>query len=350
MQRKHIVFAFFVCFIFLLFSSCGKPKNTPTPGKNLIIWTYDSFTSEWGPGPEISRVFAEKTGVKITWESRGDSGQVLSRLLSEGEKADADIILGIDQNMADRALESGLLEAYRPIGAEGLFPELVLDAEFRLTPLDYSYFAIVYDSEKFDEKSDTDKNPSTLTPPKSLEDLCNPTFAQSLILIDPRTSSVGLGFFAWVKEVYGPLWKDYWLRLKPSILTITEGWSSAYGLFTRGEAPMVLSYTTSPGYHLEYENTERFRAAIFSDGHVLQIEAAGLLKAAPNRENAQTFLDFMLGKDFQEIIPLTNWMYPVIDIPLPPSFSINPKSGKPLRPGPVTEADLNEWAAIMSGR
>jgi thiamine transport system substrate-binding protein len=110
---------------------------------------------------------------------------------------------------------------------------------------------------------------------------------------------------------------------------------------------LVLSYTTSPGYHLEYEETERYKAALFTDGHILQIEAAGLLGAAKNKDNAKLFLDFMISPDFQSIIPLTNWMYPVIDIPLPDSFRINPKSGKPLRPGPVTESDLNEWAALM---
>jgi len=44
-------------------------------------------------------------------------------------------------------------------------------------------------------------------------------------------------------------------------------------------------------------------------------------------------------------------MYPVTDIPLPASYRINPKSDKPLNPGPVSEAELNEWAALMvSGR
>ena len=95
--------------------------------------------------------------------------------------------------------------------------------------MDYSYFAIVYDSEKISR------------PPQSLEDLANPEFRQSLILIDPRTSSPGLGFFAWVKEVYGDGWRDYWRRIQPSILTVAEGWSTAYGLFTRGESTMVLS-------------------------------------------------------------------------------------------------------------
>jgi thiamine transport system substrate-binding protein len=253
----------------------------------------------------------------------------------EGEKADADIILGIDQNMAGRLFESNLLEPYRPNGSENILSELILDPEFRLTPLDYSYFAIVYDSEKIKAA------------PKSLQELTNPNFAGSLILIDPRTSSPGLGFFIWVKEVYGPSWRDYWQHLKPSILTIAEGWSTAYGLFTSGEAPMVLSYTTSPGYHLEYENSDRYKAAIFQDGHILQIEAAGILKSAKNLHNAKLFMDFVLDPGFQNIIPLTNWMYTVIDIPLPDSFRVNPKSDKPLRGGAVTEAELNEWASLM---
>jgi thiamine transport system substrate-binding protein len=310
-------------------AGCRKEKSA-----DLVIWTYDSFNSEWGPGPDVSKVFEEKTGIKITWVSHGDAGGIVSRLIHEGGSSNADIILGLDQNLAARILASGLLEAYRPKEAEKIFRELVLDADFRITPFDYSYFAIVYDSEK------------TL-PPESLEDLTSPQFKQSLILIDPRTSSPGLGFFAWVKEIYGDGWQDYWRRLQPSILTVAEGWSSAYGLFTRGEAPLVLSYTTSPGYHLEYEETERYRAAIFSDGHALQIEAAGLLRTAKNKDNAKAFLDFMISPDFQNIIPLKNWMYTVIDIPLPASFRINPKSGKPLLPDPVTEADLNEWAALM---
>jgi thiamine transport system substrate-binding protein len=336
-RSKIVLFVIvFLCLPLFAFSLGNRQAaNSSSSSKELVIWTYDSFNSEWGPGPEVARVFEEKTGIKITWVSPGDAGEIVSRLLLEGRGANADIILGVDQNLAPRVLGSGLLEAYRPVGAENISSELVLDTGFRLTPFDYSYFAIVYDSEKLP------------APPRSLEELTAPQYRQSLILLDPRTSSPGLGFFGWVKEVYGSSWQDYWRRLRPSILTVAEGWSSGYGLFTRGEAPMVLSYTTSPAYHLEYEDTEQYKAAIFTDGHALQIEAAGLLAAAKNKDNAKLFLDFMLSNDFQNIIPLTNWMYPVTDIPLPSSFRINPKSDRPLMPGPVSEAELNEWAVLM---
>ena len=316
--------------------ACKKEKQpTQLPSNEVVIWTYSSFVSEWGPGEDVTKAFEESTGLTINWVNHGDSGEILSRLLLEGEKSGADIILGLDQNQAERILESGLLEAYRPRGAENIASELILDPSFRLIPMDYSYFAFVYDSEKIPE------------PPKNLEELTAEKYKDKIILIDPRTSTVGLGFFGWVKEVYGPAWPEYWQRIKPSLLTVAEGWSSAYGLFTRGEAPLVLSYTTSPGVHLEYEGTERYRAAIFTDGHPLQIEAAGLLKSAKNKKNAKAFLDFMLTMEFQNVIPLTNWMYPVTDIPLPPSFRINQKSDKPLRPETASEAEFNEWAALM---
>jgi thiamine transport system substrate-binding protein len=333
-----------LCVIFLailLLGSCRKADEA-----QLVIWTYGSFVSEWGPGPQVSRVFEEKTGIKISWVSHGDSGEIFSRLLTEGAGPRADIILGIDQNLAPRILDTGLLEGYRPAGYENIFPELILDEEFpqnpRLIPMDHGYLAIVYDSEALPN------------PPGSLEDLTDPRFAAGLILIDPRTSSLGLGFFGWVREIYGDAgqhaWQDYWRRLQPSILTSTGGWSAAYGLFTRGEAPMVLSYTSSPGYHLEYEGTDRYRAAMFAQGHPLQIEAAGLLRSARNRDNARLFLDFMLSPDFQGIIPTTNWMYPVLDIPLPASFSINHRAERHLRPVPASETELNEWAALMAAR
>jgi thiamine transport system substrate-binding protein len=336
-QKKRPVLLFLLsCFLCLPLLAGGKKARPPEKSGELVIWTYDSFISEWGPGPEIASRFGEATGITLRWVSHGDAGAVLSRLLLEGKDADADIVLGLDQNMADRALASGLLEACRPQGAEGIFPELVIDPEYRLVPMDYSYFAIVYDSAAIP------------APPRSLEDLTRKEYAKQLVLLDPRTSSPGLGFFAWTREVYGGGWRDYWRRLAPSILTIAEGWDTGYGLFTAGEAPMVLSYTTSPGYHLEYEETERYRAALFSDGHPIQIEAAGLLAAGKHKENAKRFLDFMLSPAFQETIPLGNWMYPVIDIPLPASFRINPKSDRPLRPAPVRAEDLDEWAALMS--
>ncbi|MDR3113914.1 MAG: thiamine ABC transporter substrate-binding protein [Treponema sp.] len=336
----QVLFSGLVLFALAVFPGYAKANREqapdPGPSADVVVWTYDSFNSEWGPGPEAAKRFLAETGITIKWVSHGDAGELVSRLLLEGSNAGADVILGLDQNLAERALASGLLEAYKPKGADALFQDLVFDKTYRLIPLDYSYFAIVYDAQRIPQ------------PPQSLEDLTAEAYRKQLILMDPRTSSPGLGFLAWTMDVYGGDWKAYWRRLGPSILTIADGWSAGYGLFTAGEAPMVLSYTTSPGVHLEYEGTERYQAALFAEGHPIQIEVAGLLAGGKNKENARKFLDFMVSPSFQDIIPLTNWMYPVIGIPLPESFRINPKSDKTRYPGIPTDRDLTEWAELMA--
>lgn len=75
---------------------------------------------------------------------------------------------------------------------------------------------------------------------------------------------------------------------------------------------MVLSYTTSPAYHLIAEGDDTKAAAKFRDGHYLQVEVAGKLASADQPELADRFLAFMVADTFQALIPTTNWMYPAV--------------------------------------
>src|SRR5690606_9934534 len=142
---------------------------------------------------------------------------------------------------------------------------------------------------------------------------------------------------------------------KDRVLTVTPGWSEAYGLFTKGEAPMVLSYTTSPAYHMIAENTERYQAAAFSEGHYVQVEVAGMTKPADDPALARQFLTFMTGPDFQSIIPETNWMMPAGPThgPLPEAFErlVKPEKTFLMSPEEVEanrKAWIDEWLAAMA--
>src|SRR5690606_12289680 len=114
-----------------------------------------------------------------------------------------------------------------------------------------------------------------------------------------------------------------WEKLREKVLTVTPGWSEAYALFTSGEAPMVLSYATSPAFHMIEEDTDRYAAAAFSEGHYLQVEVAALTINGAENPLGQQFLEFMQGPGFQDAIPETNWMFPAGEMsePLHPAFS-----------------------------
>ena len=149
-----------------------------------------------------------------------------------------------------------------------------------------------------------------------------------------------------MKAVYGDKAGEAWTRLSKRVLTVTPGWSEAYGMFTKGEAPMVLSYTTSPAYHMVAENTDRYRAAAFPEGHYMQIEVAGMLKSSRNKPLARQFLTFMTGPGFQNHIPTNNWMWPAgkISEPLPDAFDKLVKPAKSLLlPAEEVRANRKAW-------
>ena len=93
---------------------------------------------------------------------------------------------------------------------------------------------------------------------------------------------------------------------------------------------------------------------MFTEGHYRQIEFAGIIKGTKQIKLAQEFIDFMLSEKFQNAIPLTNWMYPVIQYqPLPDSFRIarEPKAVPELNSSLVYKQNtkwLKAWSRAMS--
>lgn len=293
-----------ILFLTNLFVSAACSKKTAAQNaqkKEVVIYTYDSFMSEWGPGSAIASGFEKATGFSAVYVNCGDGPQILSKAVLEKNRVQADVLLGIDNNLINKARKENVLTPFKPEGANDLIPTELSDGlggDWLLTPYDWSKFAIIYDTQ------------SNTPAPKSLKDLTKSEYAKKLILMDPRTSTPGLGFAAWTIAVFGSDYERYWQELKPSVLTMASGWSSGYGLFTKGEAPLVVSYVTSPAYHIYADKTNRYRALIFDEGHVEQIEGAGLVKGAPNEEGAKAFIAYLIGSEAQNAIPLTQWMYP----------------------------------------
>jgi thiamine transport system substrate-binding protein len=273
----------------------------------LTVYTYSSFVAEWGPGPKITPIFEQQCGCKIEWVAIGDGAGLLSRLKLEGKKTPADIVLGIDTSLTAEAAATGLIAPHGVDVSAVKLPVAWDDKNF--VPYDYGYFAFMWDTQQLK------------APPKSLADLTANGDEPKILLEDPRTSTPGLGLMLWLKSVYGDKASDAWKGMAPKILTVSKSWDEAYGLFTKGEAPLVLSYTTSEAYHVMEEKTDRYKALVFPEGNYMQVEVAGMLKTSKHPELAKQFLQFLVSKDFQTVIPTTNWMLPVTDNAAPAEFA-----------------------------
>ena len=286
--------------IFILLILLGL--STKIYANDLTIYTYDSFVSDWGPGPVIEKIFEEKFDIDINFIAVDSAATLLNKIILEGTATKADIVLGLDMNLLNNAENSNLFENHK---IKNLNQKLDLPITWeskQFVPYNFGYFAFVYNNKKFTDV------------PQSMHELINDTNAR-IVIQDPRTSTPGLGLLTWMKAIYGNMAQSEWKKLNKKIVTVTKGWTDAYyNIFLAGEADMVLSYTTSPAAHIMFENNNNFTAINFKEGNYLTVEFAGILKSSKNKIQANNFINFILTEEFQSVIPSTNIMYPATKI------------------------------------
>ncbi len=277
--------------------------------EKLTIYTYDSFVSEWGPGPIIEKIFEEKHNANIEFVAVDSAATLLNKVILEGDTTKADIVLGLDMNLFDLAEQSELFTSHNINNINNIINVPLKWESNKFVPYNYGYFSFVYNEANLE------------SPPKSMDELINSTNAR-IVIQDPRTSTPGLGLLTWMKALYGDKAGDEWKKLNKKIISVTKGWTDAYyNFFMAGEADMVLSYTTSPAAHIMFEERYDILATTFDEGNYITIEFAGILNNSQNKDLANKFLNFMLSEEFQSVIPSTNIMYPVTNInDLPEAF------------------------------
>ena len=291
-----------IIFLISIFSSSLRAEK-------LTIYTYDSFVSEWGPGPIVEKIFEDKYEIDLQFIAVDSAATLLNKIILEGENTKADLVLGLDMNLFNAAEKSELFVSHN---LKNINNKLTLPLNWEsdiFVPYNYGYFAFVYN------------NKTLKNPPLSMEDLINKTDAR-IVIQDPRTSTPGLGLLTWMKALYGDSAQNKWSQLNKKIISVTKGWTDAYyNFFMAGEADVVLSYSTSPAAHIMFEENYDISASTFKEGNYISVEFAGILNSSKNKQMANKFLDFMISDDFQKVIPGTNIMYPVTDVEMPEAFN-----------------------------
>ena len=323
--------------VFGIAAGVAHAQTKPT----LTVYTYGSFAGKYGPGKTVKERFEKECDCELNWVTAEDAGSLVGRLRLEGETTKADVVLGLDMNLAAEAKALGL---FAPHGVDPKNLSLPISWKDDLfLPFDWGHLAFVYDASKL------------TNPPTSLKELVENPNGPKIVLQDPRTSAPGLGFMLWMRKVYGDQAGQAWTQLKPRVVTFTKGWSEAYGLFMKGEADMVLSYTTSPVYHVVAEKKDNFKAASFAEGHYLHVELAGMTRVAKQPDLARKFMTFILSDAFQSAMPEGNWMIPAMvpasGLPAPFKDVVKPASTLLYSPEEVQQnrrAFIDEWLNATS--
>ena len=330
-------------------TAAGSASVT-TPGAVTLV-THDSFVID----PAMLADFEKSSGLKVTVLAQGDAGAMVNQLLLTGSNPLGDVVFGIDNTFASRALAANILAPYTSPAATGGADRFGVGDD-RLTAVDYGDVCVNVDHQWFAAKH--------LAEPATFEDLAKPEYKNLLVTPSPATSSPGLAFLLGSVAHFGQDgWQSYWTSLKDNGVKVTGGWTDAYtvdfsGSSGKGDRPLVVSYASSPPAELP---TGAGASAKPPTGALLdtcfrQVEYAGVLAGAKNPAGAQKVIDFLLSPTFQASVPDGMYVYPVdTGVPLPASW----KAAAPVAKNPATldpaviaanrDAWISTWSDLVEG-
>lgn len=346
-RRTPAVVALVSTAVALSLAGCSLIGNEPDENSTneegeptlVRVVTHDSFAVS----EDLIEEFEDETDYTLEFSAPGDGGALVNQLILTTDSPLGDLAYGVDNSFAGRAIAEGVFEPYTspdlPASAE---PYLADDAG-SLTPVDRGDVCLNVDHRYF-----TDQD---LPEPETLDDLLAEEYQDLVVVTNPATSSPGLAFLLATVAAYGEDgWQDYWQQLAENGLKVVESWSDAYsvdfsGSTGEGDRPIVLSYSTSPAFEVGEEETEAPTGALLGTCF-RQVEYAGVLAGADNRDGAQAFIDFLLSDEVQADIPEQMYMYPVNDqIDLPQAWTdFAPLADEPFTMDPaLIDAHRDEW-------
>ncbi|GAA3001223.1 thiamine transport system substrate-binding protein [Streptomyces sp. KhCrAH-43] len=293
-------------------SASGSGATKGSGSKTVTLVSHDSFNAS----KDVLKEFTRETGYTVKVLKSGDAGAALNQeILTKGSPR-GDVFFGVDNTLLSRALDNGLFTPYEAKGLDRVPADVQLDADkHRVTPVDTGDICVNYDKKYFADKK--------LAPPKTFADLAKPAYKNLLVTENAATSSPGLGFLLGTVGTFGEDgYQDYWKKLKDNGVKVVDGWEQAYneefsgsagGKKAKADRPLVVSYASSPPVEVLYADPRPKTAptGVATGTCFRQIEFAGLLDGAKNEAGGKALLDFLIGKKFQEDMPLTMFVSPV---------------------------------------
>ncbi|PRZ03093.1 thiamine transport system substrate-binding protein [Isoptericola sp. CG 20/1183] len=290
----------------------GEAGSTPVPAESstggelsgtVTLVTHDSFALSDG----LLESFEEGSGLEVEHVAAGDAGALVNQLVLTQDSPLGDVVYGVDNTFASRAVEAGVFEPYTPADLDPSVGTPVEEGLEGLTPIDRGDVCLNVDTAWFEEEG--------IEPPSTFEDLTQETYADLTVVTNPATSSPGFAFLLATISAFGEDgWQDYWAELADNGLRVTDGWSDAYyvdfsGAGEGGERPVVLSYATSPAFTVTEDGSATTTAALL-DTCFRQVEYAGVLAGTDNPAGARALVDFLASEQVQADIPASMYMYP----------------------------------------
>ena len=283
-------------------SAEGEFNNATVNNGQVNIYSSRHYNTD----DQLYDGFTEKTGISINL-IEGKDDELIERVKSEGANSPADILITVDAGRLWRAADAGIFAPVESEVLEEKIPDNLQDPNNLWFGYSKRARVIIYNKDKVD--------PSQLS---TYEDLADPKWRGKFIV---RSSSniYNQSLVAGMIEEKGEEATAEWIRgLVANFARPPQGNdTSQIEDVAAGVADLTLANTY---YVARYaDNPEVFeKIGIFypnqeGRGTHVNISGAGLLKNAPNKENAIAFLEYLASPEAQEFFALGNNEYPVVE-------------------------------------
>ena len=300
---------FIIC-VLVLIASCKSDKKQKKEPKEEVkqevtVYTHRHYESD----QKLFKQFETETGITVNVVN-ANADELIQKIDMEGEQSPADVLITVDAGRLVRAKDKGLLQ---PISSEIL--NSTIPAHLR--DLDNNWFGltkrariIVYskDRVKAEELSTYDALTDAKWNKKVLIRSSGSIYNQSLlaVMIANKGEEVAK---KWARGMVKNFARDPKGNDRDQVKAI---------LAAEGDVAVVNTYYI--GKLLNSKDAEEVKAGesvgLFfpnqdKKGTHINISGAAVAKYAPNKENAIKFIEFLIGKEAQEVFADSNYEYPV---------------------------------------
>lgn len=288
---KQILLAGMACTLAMSLAACGTKTETPKAASSAApasgkITVY--MPSPAGLSNKIAKGFEKKTGIKVE-QFQGTTGEILARLEAEKSNPVADVVILASWSDGLSMKQKGELVSYQPKEADKLAKDFK-DNDNELFGYSASAVGVIYNKNVFP------------TLDADWSELADPQYHGKLAIPDPEKSGACKDFLAGYVTKYG--WEALEGMAKNG-MKVPSANKAALEAVTTGEVGILVAGVDYNAYS-SIKKGEPLAIYYPKSGTIVNPRPAMIMKSAPDKENAQKFMDYLLSDEVQQMVADAN--------------------------------------------
>lgn len=299
---KKVIYFFIIS---ILVISCKSESKTSAEAEELTVYTHRHYESD----QELFKQFEKETNIKLNIVN-ASADELIQKMTLEGEQSPADVLITVDAGRLYRAKSQNLLQPISSQLIDSIVPTHLKDEDGQWVGLTKRARVIAYSKEEVDA-----------TKLSTYEELTSEQWQED-ILVRSSSNIYNQSLLASIIANNDKAFAEEWAQgVVDNMARAPKGNDrDQVKAVANGEGRLAIVNTYYIGKLLNSEDENEVEAGesvtIFfpnqeTTGTHINVSGIGVAKYSPNKENAITFIEFLLKEDAQNIFAGSNYEYPV---------------------------------------